>query len=380
MKNFYFDYNSNTPIEPEVHDVINQTMKLHYGNPSSIHIRGRQTRDIIEKSRTEVALLIGASSNEIFFTSGGSESNNWAIKGLDYLYRQGKNHIISATTEHSSVYETLKDLERKGIDVTFLTVDGCGRINTGDLQDAINDRTALVSLMLANNETGVIENIAEISKITGERGILLHSDAVQAVGKIPVNIQELSVDLLSLSSHKIYGPMGIGALYIKKGLTLTPLIHGGGQENKRRSGTENVPAIAGFGEASRICRKNYQRDTKHLLQLKNRLYTGLIEKINFSKLNGSLSNSLPNTLNMSFPGCESDTLVLDLDSAGFQVSAGAACGSSGSEKSRVLKAMNLKANEIYSSIRFSIGRYTLESEIIELIDTLADIVSRYRNI
>ena len=377
MKNYYFDYNSTTPINQKVQKVIFHTMEKHFGNPSNLHSRGREAKKILENSRQKVADLIGADKEEIYFTSGGTEANNIALKGFFPLYKRGKNHIITSAIEHSSVFETVKYLRDSGVEITVLNVDSEGKIDMEQLTKSIKKNTAVISIMTANNETGIIQNMDRISSIAGEHGVILHSDAIQAVGKLPVKVNNPGIDLLSLSSHKIYGPKGVGALYVRRGLSISPLFHGGGQEYKLRSGTENVPYIAGFGEACRICEENYDKETKHMMQLKNILYRGLKEKIKYIKLNGSLNDSLPNTLNISFPGCESETLVLDLDSAGFQVSAGSACSSIGSANSRVLKAMKLKPLELFSSIRFSLGRETKEKEVLLLIDTLSKIVQDF---
>lgn len=377
MKKHYFDYNSTTPTDLRVQKIMSDTMQNYFGNPSSIHSRGRKAKELIEISRRQIADFIGASKNEIYFTSGGTESNNWVMKGMSPLFKAGKNHIITSITEHSSIFESARELERQGINVTYLPVDRDGKINPLDLQKSITDKTALISLMTANNETGVIQDMNSISAIAREKGILLHTDAVQAAGKMPVDVNSPEVDLLSLSSHKLYGPLGIGALYIRRGVSLSPLIHGGGQENSYRSGTENVPAITGFGEACRISGQNFNNDTKHFMHLKNILYRGLQEKIECTKLNGSFKDALPNTLNMSFPGCESETLVLDLDSSGFYLSSGSACGSIGRGKSRVLKAMALKPAEVFSSLRFSMGRETTEKEVLRLIEVLSELVGQF---
>lgn len=377
MNTVFFDYNSTTPIDPAVLKVINHINTEIYGNPSSLHEQGREARKIINCSRQQIASLIGASEREIYFTSGGTESNNWAIKGIAPLKERGKNHIISSVTEHSSVFETLLFMEKEGWNITWLPVDTTGKVDPEELRDSIRDETALISIMSANNETGTIQNLEAISSIAGDKEILLHSDAVQGAGKMPLDVNHPKVDLMSLSSHKIYGPKGVGALFIRKGVSLPPLLHGGGQENKRRSGTENVAAIAGFGEACRLSQERLDQDTKQLMHLKQVLYNGLSEKIKYIKLNGSLEDSLPNTLNVSFPGCESETLVLDLDSQGFAVSAGSACGSIGSRKSRVLKAMGLKPAEIFSAVRLSLGRATTVEEVQDLIKTLSHIVEQF---
>ncbi|MDA3811562.1 MAG: cysteine desulfurase family protein [Spirochaetaceae bacterium] len=374
MKNCYFDYNSTTPVNLEVQGIILDLIQNNYGNPSNIHSEGRDARERLEISRQEVAELIGADKNEIYFTSSGSEANNLALKGLRPLYESGKNHIITSITEHSSIYETAKHLNKRGIELTLLSVDSDGKIDLNQLKQSIKKNTALISIMTANNETGVLQNMDAIANIAGEKGIILHSDAVQAMGKIPVNVNNPQFDMLTLSSHKIYGPKGVGALYIRKGLSIESQIHGGGQEKKIRSGTENIPLIGGFGEACRIIGVNFDKDVKHMSQMKNMLYRGIAENIKCLKLNGSLDVTLPNTLNISFPGFESETLILDLDSAGFSVSAGAACSEMKSGSSRILKAMKLKPAELFSSLRFSIGRETKEKDVLRLVETLTKIV------
>jgi len=377
MKTYYFDYNSTTPVMDDVQNVILDTMKKFYGNPSNLHKMGREAREILENSRKNVADLIGAGSNEIYFTASGTEANNLALKGLIPFYKKGKNHIITSISEHSSVFETAQFLKKEGIELTVLDVDSQGCIDPEELKNSIKSNTGLISIMTANNETGVIQDIAVISKIARSRGILFHTDAVQAAGKIPINVNDPQVDLLSLSAHKLYGPKGVGALYVRRGISVAPVQHGGGQEHNIRSGTENIPDIAGFGEACRISMQNYENDSKHIMHLKNLLYTGIGDKIKCFKLNGSIATTLPNTLNISFPGCESDTLILDLDSAGFYVSAGSACNSSRRTTSRVLKAMKLKPAEMYSSIRFSLGRDSKEKEVMLLVNTLSEIVGQF---
>ncbi len=377
MGNYYFDYNSTTPLRKEVKDILINTYKDYYGNPSGLYKEGREAKAIIEISRKQVADSINAEPEEVFFTSGGTEANNLAFKGLADLYKRGKTHIITSAIEHSSIYQTTLSLKKQGIDVTYIPVDKNGKIDITSLEQSITEKTALISIMTANNETGVIQEIKRISSIAQTNGIIFHSDAIQALGKIPLDINNPSVDLLSLSAHKLYGPKGIGALYKRKGVSISPLIDGGGQEKNIRSGTENVPLIAGFGEACRLLGENSDNELKHLQHLKKKLYRGLTEKIKCTKLNGLLNQTLPNTLNMSFPGCESETLVLELDIAGFSVSAGAACSSIRKGGSRVLKAMDLKPAELFSSIRFSFGRETKEFEIDLLIDKLSKIIGQF---
>lgn len=379
MKMRFFDYNSTTPPAPRVLAEIDRINREIYTNPSSLHSPGKKAREVLEESRETVAAFVGAEKDEIFFTSGGTESNNWSIAGLAELYRGKKHHIISTSVEHSSVYETLIFLEKSGWEITFLPVDGEGRIDPAYLESSIREDTAFISVMTANNETGVLQPMGEISRIAEKHRIPLHSDAVQALGKIPLCVNDPAADLMSFSAHKLYGPRGIGALYIRKGLSLPPLIHGGGQEYGRRSGTENLPAIAGFAEACHFAGESMVNEAARLRDLKQGLYSALGEKIKCIRLNGSLDGSLPNTLNISLPGCESDSLVLDLDSEGFFLSAGSACGSAGRKKSRVLKAMNLKHDEVFSALRISMGSDTEKEDIEALVASLARIVDRSLN-
>jgi cysteine desulfurase len=375
-----------------------------FGNASSVHSYGREAREAIDVAREQVAELISASSpTEIVFTSGGTESDNHAIKGAAYsqmggikspltpLFQRGvkgsdfsrnsasrNNHIIISPIEHHAVENTCEYLEKKGFEVTHLKVDKYGVIDLQSLENSIKDTTILISVMHANNEVGTIQPLAEVGKIAKERGILLHTDAVQSVGKIPVNVDELSVDLLSLSGHKIYGPKGIGALYIRKGTRIDSLLHGGHHERNRRAGTENVPGIVGLGKAAELAKKNLESERKHLWTLTEKIRVGIQEKIEFVRQNGHPEQRLPGTLNFSFEFIEGESLILSLDMHGICVSTGSACTSGSLEPSHVLTAMGLSAEIAHGSVRFSLGRDNTQEEIDYVLEVLPNVVNRLR--
>ncbi len=376
MSKIYLDYNSTTPVHHEVLDAMLPYFTINFGNPSSTHSFGQTALHAMDYARFQTAQLIGARIDEIIFTSGGTESNNLAINGIAESSRKKGNHIITCLAEHSSVYGQCKVLEKKGFDVTYLPVNGVGLISMEDLMDAITDQTTLISIMLANNETGVIQEIKKMSSLAIENRIPFHTDAVQAAGKIPISVDNLGVDLLSLSGHKIYGPKGIGALFLRRGLNISPLLNGGGQENRKRSGTENIPGIVGLGKACEISMTNLASNREHLKARRDQLERGILEKVPCAKLNGQHENRVPNTLNMSFTGQESETLLVQLDLKGIAVSSGSACGSTHQEASRVLGAMGLPPKELYSSLRFSIGIHTSAEEIEETINTISDTINR----
>lgn len=384
MKRVYLDYNATTPIDPRVFEAMIPYMKEEFGNPSSIHSFGSRAKAALDNSREQVAGFLGAHPKEIVFTSGGSESNNLAIKGVAFRLREKGAHLITTRIEHASVLETFRFLESHGFRVTYLGVDGYGLIDLDELRESITEDTILASVMFANNETGVIMPIREIGEIVKEKGVILHTDAVQAVGKVDIDLEDLPVDLLSLSAHKIYGPKGVGALFIRveafRGTPLQPLIHGGGQERGRRSGTENVPGIVGLGKACEIAKVEMKTEESRLRKLRDELHEGILERIRGVKLNGHPERRLSNTLNLSFEAVEGDSLVMNLDIEGIAVSTGSACSEGNVEPSHVLLAMGLPREIAVSSLRFSLGRFTEREDIDRVIDALPRIVERIRKV
>jgi len=349
-----------------------------FGNPSSMHSFGQEARVAVEEAREKVASIISAGSEEIVFTSGGTEADNFAIKGITYANEGKGNHIITTSIEHHAVLEPCKFLERQGFKVTYLSVDKYGLIDPQDVKRAITDKTILISVMHANNEVGTIEPIAEIGKIARERGIYFHTDAVQTVGHIPVKVDDLGVDLLAMSAHKFGGLKGVGALYIRKGTKIVSFVHGGEQERRRRSGTENVPGIVGFGKAAEIAQREMGREAKRLTALRDKLTKGLIERTEDIHLNGHPTRKLPNNVNISVDNVEGEPMVLNLNLEGICVSSGSACSSSSLEPSHVLLAMGLSHELARGSIRFSLGRGTTEGDIDRVIVVLPGVVTKLR--
>ena len=349
-----------------------------YGNPSSIHSPGSIARAAIDLAREKVSGFLGAKPSEIVFTSGGSESNNFAIKGLAYALSDKGDHLVTTAVEHASCLETFKFLERRGFKVTYLPVDSFGTIHPDQFRDAVTERTILVSCMYVNNETGVINPIADIGKIAREKGVIFHTDAVQALGKIEINLSELPVDAASFSSHKICGPKGAGALYLKKGIKPQSLVHGGEQERGKRAGTENVAALCGFGFACELLYGEIERENKRLSGFREYLFEEFSRKIKHSYLNGHPDARVCNTLNMGFSGAPGDSVVMNLDTEGVAVSTGSACSEGNIDPSHVLLAMGLKKEEALCSVRFSFGRFTEEEEINKVAESLPDIVRRIR--
>jgi len=378
MRKVYLDHNATTPTHPEVVKAMLPYYEEVFGNASSIHQFGQQARKAIDKAREKVADFIGAKPEEIVFTSGGTEADNFAIKGVAYANEKKGNHIITSSIEHHAVLNPCKYLEKQGFQVTYIPVDRYGLFNPDEVKKAVTKETILITIMHANNEVGTIEPIAEIGKIAKEKGICLHTDAVQTVEKIPVNVDKLNVDLLSLSGHKIYGPKGIGALYIRKGTRIQPLIQGGHHEKNRRAGTENVPAIVGLGKAIEIAKETMEGESIRLTNLRNKLCSGIGEKIDHVHLNGHPGKRLPNTLNMSFEFIEGESIILSLDMKGIAVSSGSACTSGSLEPSHVLKAMGVDPAIAQGSIRFSLGKDNTEEDINYVLEVLPEIIARLR--
>lgn len=370
MEIVFLDYNSTTPVAAEVLSVMLPYFSEHFGNASSSHSYGQKALHAIDMARMQISKAIGANADEIIFTGNGTEANNLAIIGIAHKFMKKGNHIITSSIEHSSVYSTCKYLERCGFEVTYLPVDKPGRINLSELEASIKKETILISIMTANNETGVIQEIKDISKIAGKHNLFTHTDAVQALGKIPVNVTDLGIDLLSISAHKIYGPKGVGALYLRRGLGLAPIIHGGGQEKKMRAGTENVPGIAGFGKACELATANLGRNITHLQKIRNLFEDKIKHHIPGIKINSSGADRIPNTSSITFPDISSETLLVKLDLNGIAASSGSACGSVGMESSKTLKALGLSEKEQHCTIRFSFGLYTNKKEIDYAVKTL----------
>ncbi len=377
----YMDNQSTTPVDPRALEAMLPYYKEEFGNAASkSHAFGEHAREAVEEARVKIAHLIHAQAEEIVFTSGATESNNLAIKGIAEMYRDKGNHIITTTIEHKSILDTCKFLETAGFQITYLAVNNEGLISLEDLQRAITPKTILISVMYANNEVGVLQPVREIGKIAKERGIFFHCDAVQAVGKIPVDVQAMGMDLISISAHKIYGPKGIGALYVRKRnprVRLVPQIHGGGHEDSLRSGTLNVPAIMGFGKAAEICEREMDGEARRILYLREKLRKGITEKLGDIHINGSLEKRLPGNLNMSFRFVEGESLLNEI-SEEVAVSSGSACTSANLEPSYVLKALGVGEELAHTSIRFGLGRFNTEEEVNYAIDRVVKVVKRLR--
>lgn len=365
-------------MREEVLEAMLPYCKDIYGNASSIHQFGRPARKAIDEARADAAGLLGAASaEEVIFTSGGTESDNVAIKGVVHALRSKGNHIITSAIEHQAVLNTCKFLEKEGCKVTYLGVDKHGIINLDELKRAITDKTILITIMYANNEIGTIEPIEEIGKIAKEKGVYFHIDAVQAVGKLAFKVKDINADLLSMSGHKIYGPKGIGAVYIKKGTKITQEMHGGHHEMNKRAGTENVPGIVGLGKAAELAKKEISEEDK-IKDLRDYLYKGITSNIGDVRLNGHPEKRLPNTLNISFTYLEGESIILNLDMEGIAVSTGSACTSGTLEPSHVMTAMGVDAVNTQGSVRFSLGRYNTKEDMDYVIETLPPIIKRLR--
>ena len=378
-KVIYMDYAATTPTRPEVVQEMLPYFTENYGNPSSIYSISRETKKAIENSREKVAKALGARPDEIYFTAGGSESDNWTLKGVALANKDKGNHIITTQIEHHAVLYTCKYLEKHGFDVTYLPVDEEGMVSLDDLKNAITDKTILVSVMFANNEIGTIEPIAEVGKICKEKGIYFHTDAVQAVGNVPINVDEMNIDLLSLSAHKFYGPKGIGALYIRRGVKIHPLIHGGAQERSRRAGTENVPAIVGLGKAIEIADQNMDEHISKSTHLRDKLINGILNSIPYTRLNGHRTKRLPGNVNVCFRFIEGESLLLLLDGIGVCGSSGSACSSGSLDPSHVLLAIGLPHEIAHGSLRLTIGNGTTEEDVDYVLKNLPNIVKRLRD-
>ena len=381
-KQVYLDYTATTPVSPEVLEAMLPYFSEIYGNPSSVYSFSQKSRDAIEKARSQVAKALNADANEIYFTSSGTEADNWALKGvLERMRKAGKgDHLITTKIEHHAILHTANYLEKiNNFKVTYLPVDEYGRVRLEDLKNAVTDKTVLVSIMFANNEVGTIEPVKEIGAFCRENKILFHTDAVQAAAHLDIDVKDLNIDLLSMSAHKMYGPKGVGALYIKSPLKFENFMHGGAQERGRRASTENIAGIVGFGAAMEILKSRLSEDRPRIAKLRDKLIKGILNKIPHAKLNGALGDErLPNNVNFSFIGVEGETLLLDLDMKGICASTGSACSSESLDPSHVLLALGLSHEMAHGSLRFTLGRYSTEDDIDYLLSVLPDIVARRR--
>ncbi|WP_019154627.1 cysteine desulfurase family protein [Robertmurraya massiliosenegalensis] len=380
MEQIYVDHAATAPMHPQVIDVITKVMAQQYGNPSSIHTFGRKARHIVDEAREQLAKSIGAHPNEIIITSGGTEADNYALIGVAQANQQTGKHIITTEIEHHAVLHTCQQLEKRGFEVTYLPVDAEGRISIDDLKKALRDDTILVSIMFGNNEVGTIQPIKEIGDLLKEHQALFHTDAVQAYGLVSIDVSETNIDLLSVSAHKINGPKGIGFLYVRNNVLLSPLIFGGEQERKRRAGTENVASIAGFQEAVKVAQSERDQKVKKYQQFKQIMIEDLkTHEIDFS-VNGSLENSLPHVLNLSFPGTNVEAMLVNLDLVGIAASSGSACTAGSIDPSHVLVAMfGSHSEKLRNSIRFSFGLYNTTEQIHKVASATAEIVKRLTN-
>ena len=372
----YLDHAATTPLRPEVRAAMEPYLSADgFGNPSSLHADGQRAKRALDAARDTLACALGAQFSEITFTSGGTEADNAALVGV-MLARGRGSHLITTQIEHEAVIETARFLEKLGFSVTYLPVDEQGRVAPRSVADALTDRTALVSVMHANNEVGTVQPLREIADLVHAHEAYLHTDAVQTFSQLLVNVHDLGVDLLSVSAHKIYGPKGVGALYVRSGIPIEPLLHGGGQERERRAGTENVPAIAGFGEAVRLLLPEREAVAARLTLLRDTFLAALRQRVPSMVLNGHPAERLPNNINLSFPGLDAETLLLTLDRAGISASSGSACTSGSIEPSHVLTAMGLPDDRVNSAIRLTLGRDTTRAEVDRAVDILAGIVTR----
>jgi cysteine desulfurase len=377
----YFDYNATTPLAPEVAAAVARTSQDLFGNASSVHYFGQQAKAAVDEARSAVAALINADPSEVVFTAGGTESDNFAIRGAaDAAESTGRRHLIASAIEHEAVLNTLKALARRGWRTALVPVDQSGRVSPDQLRSAMADDTAIVSVMHANNEIGTIQPIAELAALAHERGAVMHTDAVQSSGKIPVDVRALGIDLLSLSAHKFNGPKGVGAIWIKRGTRLQPILTGGKHERNRRAGTENVPAIVGMGVAARLAIAKMSAEAARVGALRDRLEAGILRTVPGTLVNGALSDRVPNTTNISFDRVEAESLLIALDLEGVAVSTGSACSSGTLEPSHVLRAMGLPAHRTQNSLRFSLGMFSTEEEVDRVIEMLPRLVEKLRGL
>lgn len=379
VKQVYMDNSATTRVKPEVVEAMLPMFGEQFGNPSSIHHFGQSTKVYVDKARMQVAELFHCSPDEIYFTAGGSESDNWALKGVAEKYKSKGNHIITTKIEHHAILHTCAYLEQHGCEVTYLDVDSEGLIDLKQLEESITDKTILISIMFGNNEIGTVQPIEEIGRIAKAHNVIFHTDAVQAVGNIDIDVKKLNIDMLSMSGHKIYAPKGIGALYIRKGLILPNLVHGGAQERKRRAGTENVPGIVGLGKACEIARLHLEEHIAHCKTLRDQLIRDISEKIPYTLITGSLEHRLPTIASFCFQYIEGEALLLSLDMKGIAGSSGSACTSGSLDPSHVLMALGLKHEIAHGSLRLSLSDFNTKEEVDYVVEQLVPIIQRLRD-
>ncbi|MCQ2550920.1 MAG: cysteine desulfurase NifS [Clostridia bacterium] len=380
MRKVYLDYSATTPVKEEVLKEMLPFYTENFGNPSSLYSIGLEAKEAVENARSQVASLINASPREVYFTAGGSEADNWAVFGACDAFKEKGNHIITTEIEHHAMLHTFEFLAKRGYDVTYLPVEEDGRVNPKVFEDAITDKTIFASVMLVNNEIGTIEPIKELAKIAKEHGVIFHTDAVQALGNVPIDVKDLGVDLLSMSSHKIYGPKGEGALYIRKGLKISNFVHGGAQEMGKRAGTENLPAIVGFGKAAELAKENFDEHVKHLSELRDYMVSEILRRIPDTYYNGSKEFRHPGNANITFEYIEGEAMLILLDQKGISISTGSACSSKSLKPSHVLSAIGIPVTRIHGSLRLTVGDPTTKEDIDYVVDSLEEVVSRLRQI
>lgn len=380
MRNVYLDYSATTPVKKEVLNEMLPYFTEKFGNPSSLYDIGLESKDALTKARNQVAELINARPDEIFFTAGGTESDNWAVFGAAEKLKAKGNHIITTKIEHHAMLHSCAFLEKEGYQVTYLDIDKDGRVDLEQLESAITDKTILISIMLVNNEIGTVQPVKEAAAIAKKHKVLFHTDAVQGLGNVAIDVKDLGVDLMSMSSHKIYGPKGTGALYIRKGVAVANYMHGGAQENRRRAGTENLAGIVGFGKAAQIAKEDFKRHVEHSSSLRDYLKDRILNEIPDTYVNGTMDGRHPGNLNVTFKYIEGESILLLLNQFGICVSTGSACSSTSLEPSHVLTALGVPVEMIHGTVRFTVGDFTTKEDIDYVVDNLKNIVTRLREI
>ncbi len=380
MRNVYLDYSATTPVKEEVLKEMIPYFTEKFGNPSSLYDKGLEAKDAVTHAREQVAALINAEPREIFFTAGGTEADNWAVFGVCDKLREKGNHIITTKIEHHAMLHSCAFLEKQGFEVTYLDIDKDGRVDLEQLKNSITDKTILISVMMVNNEIGTVQPIKKIAEIAKEHKIIFHTDAVQALGNVPIDVKDLGVDLMSMSSHKIYGPKGEGALFIRKGLKISNYLHGGAQESGRRAGTENLTGIVGFGKAAELAKTNFEEHVKHCSSLRDYLVDRILKEIPDTLLNGTMDGRHPGNANITFKYIEGESILLLLNQFGISVSTGSACSSKSLEPSHVLTALGVPVEMIHGTVRFTVGDFTTKEDIDYVVDALKTIVTRLREL